>query len=1006
MPDATEPAGAGTAHGRIGRVIRPWMPAAAVAAVYIAATVCLLPLGEVFQVNPDEGVNLVKATLVRSGHALYREIWSDQPPLFTYALVGWLEVTGWSVAAARMLVAIFAGILLFAVYDIARRSAGTAAALASAALLVVSTPFVNLGMSVMIGLPAVTLAVLAYWLALCGLARPMRRRWLAASAVSFAAALATKLFTLPVVPAIIAAIVIGPSAPPRSRREIAGDAALWFGVMAATLAVFLLPFGMPLVIQSAVHLEARNRFAGLPVPWSVFRPNRELLLLGMLGAAVLLRRRGSGSRHRSAVVFAPIALWLALALTALIQHRPLWLHQTILATVPASLLGGTALATLFTDLRERRWAGRSLAAASLVLVTALTYGQILGRTGIGRFLRIEVPAMRAAVPRQRAMVEQMQAVASTSTVVVVDWPMLAFASGSRLIPEIAVVTAKRRWTGHLSEARLAEVLRRVHPDHLVFAGADRGRFGSQSVAKVLAALDAPYEPVTPLTPASIDAAAPGCINGLWCYTDLASRARYALRAATAHCRSLATAGGYAWRYAEDGTARAGEQPLTAAQVAVSPPGTPAVGSAFLRAYASTGDPVHLEAARDVGRALVGGQLESGGWAAVIELDPERRQSWRYRRAPAGDSGSRNRSSYDDDTTQAALRFLLALDRVNRRAGVPDASAAAVRDALDYGLTKLLEAQYPNGAWPQQYDGDGATRHAGDHPILTATIPSRIPAYSAQPYRALYTLNDGAHTGLMHVLLDAYEALHERRYLDAAVHGGDFLLRAQLPPPQAGWAEQYDRAMAPAWARAFEPPAVSARETVRAGQALLRLAAITGTAAYRDAVGAALEWLARSKVAPDRWARFYALGTNRPIFGDRDGRIHFAITQISAERRVGYQWYGEFGVTALAAAARDEGEALTRVAATGKGAPSDDEVRAVLAGLDERGRWLSPGPAFADSEQTAEAPPTADPPRSIDMALFAEHVSVLSRYLDAQNPSRPGNPRAPDAAAHSPVGDRS
>ncbi len=43
-------------------------------------------------------------------------------------------------------------------------------------------------------------------------------------------------------------------------------------------------------------------------------------------------------------------------------------------------------------------------------------------------------------------------------------------------------------------------------------------------------------------------------------------------------------------------------------------------------------------------------------------------------------------------------------------------------------------------------------------------------------------------------------------------------------------------------------------------------------------------------APPLWARFYEIGTNRPIFGGRDGAIHYALAEIEAERRGGYNWY--------------------------------------------------------------------------------------------------------------------
>ena len=41
-----------------------------------------------------------------------------------------------------------------------------------------------------------------------------------------------------------------------------------------------------------------------------------------------------------------------------------------------------------------------------------------------------------------------------------------------------------------------------------------------------------------------------------------------------------------------------------------------------------------------------------------------------------------------------------------------------------------------------------------------------------------------------------------------------------------------------------------------------------------------------------WARDYEIGSDRPIFGDRDKTIHDKVNEISKERRNGYGWYNE------------------------------------------------------------------------------------------------------------------
>jgi PelA/Pel-15E family pectate lyase len=44
-------------------------------------------------------------------------------------------------------------------------------------------------------------------------------------------------------------------------------------------------------------------------------------------------------------------------------------------------------------------------------------------------------------------------------------------------------------------------------------------------------------------------------------------------------------------------------------------------------------------------------------------------------------------------------------------------------------------------------------------------------------------------------------------------------------------------------------------------------------------------------APPMWARFYEIGTNKPIFADRDGVAKYDLADIGYERRNGYAWLG-------------------------------------------------------------------------------------------------------------------
>ena len=462
---------------------------------------------------------------------------------------------------------------------------------------------------------------------------------------------------------------------------------------------------------------------------------------------------------------------------------------------------------------------------------------------------------------------------------------------------------------------------------------------------------------------------------------LTEEATAAMARATDFMRSIATEGGYLWRYSLDLKQRAGESAATASQIWVQA-GTPAMGLTFLRAHEVTGDARYLEAAKAAADALATGQLESGGWDYVIEFDPAKTAPW-YRRTdigkiPAAEAAKRrNVSTYDDDNTQSALRLLIAVSAHGKRSDDP--RDVRIREARDYGLTKLIEAQRPNGGWPQRWNGARAT--AAEYPVVRASFPESWPReHPRQNYYEHYTLNDQTQRDCVMTLLDAAKRLGRAEYREAAFKGGDFLLLAQLPEPQPGWAQQYNPQMEPAWARAFEPPAVCSAESAGALRLLVDLFLESGEEKYLEPIPRAIAWLKRSEIGASKWARLYELGTNRPIYGDRDGKIHYRLEELSLERQTGYAWRGDFGVPS-AMAYFDELKRLGRdgMLATQKPAASrtakqnasrarslDPKVRTALANLDAQGRWLS-------KYRGADV---------IRTETFIENMTVLCDYLEA------------------------
>ena len=450
--------------------------------------------------------------------------------------------------------------------------------------------------------------------------------------------------------------------------------------------------------------------------------------------------------------------------------------------------------------------------------------------------------------------------------------------------------------------------------------------------------------------------------------DLAREALDAMRKATRFFTDKVSChGGYLWRYSADLKERYGEGRATATQIWVQPPGTPTVGRAFLRAYEATGERQFLDAALAAARALVWGQLRSGGWRYYIDFSRSSRRV-AYRHLPQA-AGLRNYSTLDDDTTQSALSFLMAID--------PVANDPAIHEAVAYGLDALVKAQLPKGGWPQVFPVPERIDQRYATTVKIEPDGSRTTLKRPTRYKHYYTFNDGTINDCVRVMLEAWERYGEERFLAAARRAGDFIILSQLPAPQRGWAQQYDWNLRPEWARKFEPPAVCSVVAARNIRTLIEIYLATGDDRYLEPIPAALDWLERSCLPGKRprWARFYELGSNRPLYFTRkyeltyvpnDLPTHYAFI-ISYDLVRGpkalYENVKRLGREAVLAQRRRKPTAADRRRIVRTLTP---RVRAIIAALDAQGRWVEDG--------------------WIECRTFVRNLTTLADYLEASRPA--------------------
>jgi PelA/Pel-15E family pectate lyase len=433
-------------------------------------------------------------------------------------------------------------------------------------------------------------------------------------------------------------------------------------------------------------------------------------------------------------------------------------------------------------------------------------------------------------------------------------------------------------------------------------------------------------------------------------------------------QEVAVNGGYLWRYSHDLAKRQGELEASKTTAWVQPPGTPSVGEAFLEAYGVTGDAYFLDAAQETAAALISGQLRSGGWDYRIEFDPKDRRRYAYRSDNHGANG-RNVTTLDDDTTQAALRYLM---RVDQALAFKD---AAIHEAVQYALDSLLKTQYPNGAWPQRYS---EFPDPGMHPVKQASYPETWSrTHPKTDYRSYYTFNDHTIDDVIDTMFLAAEIYGDDRYRIAAESAGDFILLAQMPEPQPAWAQQYNSQMHPAWARRFEPPSVTGGESQQVLRTLLMLYRKTGKKKYLAPIPRALDYLEESKLPDGRLARFYELKTNRPLYFTKK----YELTDSPDDLPTHYGFLTGSKLSEIRAAYSEllaNGRSPQSKGRTRRHRPSAKlaaRAKSVVESMDERGAWIETGRLKVDGVW-------GSPTQVIQCRTFADNVSVLCRFLTA------------------------
>lgn len=280
------------------------------------------------------------------------------------------------------------------------------------------------------------------------------------------------------------------------------------------------------------------------------------------------------------------------------------------------------------------------------------------------------------------------------------------------------------------------------------------------------------------------------------------------------------------------------------------------------------------------------QTPAGGWSKHVDMVARARN--------AGESyfsenaGWQWIGTFDNDATTTQL-FLLGHVYAARR-------DARYKAAFERGLGYVFAAQYPNGCWPQVYPLQGGYH---DNATFNDNTVAKIGAL-------LRAVAGGAY--------DFVTPATRRRAHDALQRLLSCVLASQVvvDGQRTVWGQQHDPlTLKPTSARSYELPSLTGKESTPLVELLMDETAPSPEVV--EAVHAAVRWFRQNAIhgfayrnavltadssAGPLWARMAEIGTNRPMFFNRDGVRHYDWNALT-DRRTGYAWYTDEPVAMLA-----------------------------------------------------------------------------------------------------------
>ncbi len=293
-------------------------------------------------------------------------------------------------------------------------------------------------------------------------------------------------------------------------------------------------------------------------------------------------------------------------------------------------------------------------------------------------------------------------------------------------------------------------------------------------------------------------------------------------------------------------------------------------------------------ARELANVIISYQTPTGGWSKAVDYRGGPRAPGIHWTSQSGD-GWHYCGTLDNGSTTEQIRFLAAVHSA--------APHAEIQSAVLRGIEWVFAAQFPNGAWPQNYPAE-----PGYHEAATLNDNALL--------HAMELMHDLAKGNAPFTFIDTAVSKRARESFDRALA---WLAAAQVKVNGRAtvWcAQHHPITLEPVAARKKEPPSLSGAESAEMLKFLMRKVPVSP--ATTGMVEPALEWLAAHRItgmrktrnAQDRtdyvpdassrevyWARFYNVQTGKPIFaGADDGLIYGTFSEMAAKNEVGYDYF--------------------------------------------------------------------------------------------------------------------